>query len=106
MTEPYNPVARLIHDLTGIVRIEVGDWPGHIATVPKKDGSLNVTIVAPKRTPEEYWFCAGPRREGVLEIRSDLIGSPNLLRRAGEDWILGVWLPPHLIDVIEVVRLD
>jgi hypothetical protein len=98
MTETIE-YARASHDLNGVDRIEIAGWKGryvveyHVAHV--------VSILAPKRHPDEFWTFQATTPDGTLHCHSDLIGSPSLITETAAP--MKILLPADRIDRINII---
>lgn len=101
MTESYLRPARAFHDLNGVNRIEIIGWIGRYEVAPHAVGNFGVSILAPRRHPDEFWTFQATTPDGTLRCHSDLIGSPSLLTETAEP--LKVLLPADRINRINVI---
>jgi hypothetical protein len=91
--------ARASHDLNGVDRIEITGWKGRYVVEHHVDGV--VSILAPRRHPDEFWTFQATRPDGTLCCHSDLIGSPSLITESAEP--MKILLPADRIDQINII---
>jgi hypothetical protein len=60
-----------------------------------------VSILAPKRHPDEFWTFQATRPDGTLGCHSDLIGSPSLITESAEP--MRILLPADRVGQIDII---